>query len=146
MIIRVPFSELSLGQIWKRRNPRTPTSPHILLLAFGTRYGVAVDCVRARLFNGDTGKAGSTTVYPYLDNFNKNYEYLGFLKPEPKEGQVLLGVFEMYHFKVVSVNQDLCVVRPWDKKSRDYVFRSREKKLKLDQSFWTTMDVFWPKN
>lgn len=143
-LIEEKFRGVRPGQVWKRKRPRTPTSPHILVLALGTRYGIAVKAVKARLYSLERDKIGSATVYPYLENMGKNYEYLGVLLPEPAVGETLVRADGGGYYKVVGISATHCRLIDWDKWKRKRIGKKVHRFL-LGASFWRQVDVFWTK-
>ncbi len=142
-ILKHEFLGLEVGQVWCRRNHRNGMSPHILILAVGAHDGEAVSQFKARTYDGNKNVAGSTTVYPYLENLEKGYEYLGVLKPEPNVGAILTRLGGKGHLKVLQFSEISCKVADWDLKSRTFLSESRT--MKLDASFWHQVEIFFPK-
>jgi hypothetical protein len=138
-ILKEAFAGVKVGQVWQRRNPRCATSPDILVLAINTSQGT----ITARTYDGENNVVGSTTVYPYLENIESGYEYLGVLKPEPEAGAVLKRHGSKGYLKVLKAGELSCKIADWDKRSRAFLSESRT--LKLDASFWESVDIFWPR-
>lgn len=142
-ILKHDFPGLKVGQVWNRKNSRSEVSPHILILAVGAHLRSVTPHFKARIYDGDKNLPGSTTVYPYIENLESGYEYLGVLKPEPKVGAILTRLGGKGHLKVLQCSGTSCKVADWDRKRRMPLSASRP--MNLDALFWDHVEIFFPK-